>query len=122
MKIINLDQFLALPENTLFSKYAPCFFGELSIKGKSLNGTRDFCFQQIADAIKCTGSSNFSAKLFLAEQAGDSVEMDFNCQGRDGCFEDEQLFAVWELKDIQQLIERLVVCLPVAQQGGEHGL
>lgn len=117
MKIVNLTQFLALPANTLFSKYAPCWFEDLMIKGDSLTETRDFLHQSIVDAIASRGSDEWADKLDDSEENGTSMAMDFNCQGRDGCFEDGQLFAVWELQDLQQLIERLVQCLPAAKDG-----
>jgi hypothetical protein len=37
--------------------------------------------------------------------------MDFEYEGRDGLFEEGQLFAVWEKADVASLIERLRRCL-----------
>lgn len=105
MKIVNRETFLALPPGTLFSKYTPCCFKELCIKGETWGN--DFLVQQIADAIEHTGSDDFSERLFRSEVEGDSLPMDFNHLGRDGCFDDEQLFAAWERADIEALIVRL---------------
>lgn len=110
MKIVNRAQFLALPPNTLFSKYSPCFFGELEIKGQTWGDCNDFLSQQVSDAIACTGSEDFSNKLEDAQESGDSLAMDFQCMGRDGCFDADQLFAVWEPADVAALIERLKPC------------
>lgn len=33
MRIVRAKEFLKLPENTLYSTYEPCVFGELKIKG-----------------------------------------------------------------------------------------
>lgn len=110
MKIVNLEQFLALPNETLYAKYAPCFFGDLAIKVENC-GPRDFCTQQIADAIDCNDSGEFLDKLDDAERDGTSVLMDFESYGRDGCFEDGQLFAVYERADIEAMIARLQRCL-----------
>lgn len=107
MKIVDRKTFLAMPAGTVFSKYEPCFFGELCIKGESLH-TNDFLEQQIADSIECSGSQDFSDKLNDAAEFGGSLAMDFNCQGRDGCFEgDKVMFAVWERQDVCGLISRL---------------
>lgn len=105
MKIVKLEHFLALPPGTLFAKYVPCVFEELTIKGETLPATNDFCYQDIisVDAGACGDSADI---LFLAEE-GESVSLDLNCQGRDGCFEPEQLFAVYERHDVYQLIARL---------------
>jgi hypothetical protein len=109
MKIVNLQTFRSLPANTLFSKYAPCNFGDLCIKGETIE--HDFYVQQIADAIECSGSDEFVDKLYHAAETGESVAFDFECEGRDGLYENEQLFAVWELDDVRALIERLGQCL-----------
>lgn len=100
-----------MPENTLYAEYDPCIFGPLMIKMKTLS-TNDWVEQQIVDSIDCTGSEDFWNKLNSAEHAGFSVDMDFNCCGRNGLFEgEENLYAVFEKKDIEQLIARLELCL-----------
>ena len=120
MKIMNRVEFLKMPEGTLFSKYEPCVFGALQIKGDSLSN--DFCVQQIADSVKCSGSDELFNILFAAKETGDSFEMDFEVEGRDGLFEDEQLFAVWEAKDVLALVKRLmqtiINCEPCGRVNG----
>jgi len=105
MRIINRQEFLNQPAGTVFTKYEPCIFGDLLIKGESL--PNDFCYQQIADAIDCNDSGEFSYKLFTSQKTGEGVPMDFDCQGRDGCFKDNQLFAIFERADVEKLISRL---------------
>lgn len=105
MRIVDLTTFRAMPVGTLYSKYAPCYFVDLAIKGETL--AYDFLTQQIADAIDCTGSDDFSHKLDHSQIHGSSVAMDFHCLGRDGCFDKDQLFAVWERADVEALISRL---------------
>lgn len=113
MKILNRDKFIQLPENTLYTEYQPCNFGNLTIKGTSMiwDHGNDYQTQEIHDAIKCGGSDEFFDILDKAEKSEESMEMDFDCQGRDGCYEMDQLYAVWEKKDIEQLIDRLKKCL-----------
>lgn len=111
MKIVNRETFLAMPEGTLFSKYHPCVFEDLCIKGETWDS--DFQVQQVVDAIECTGSGDFSNRLHRSEILGESLPMDFNCMGRDGCFDDDQLFAVWERADVEALIVRLTQTLLV---------
>ena len=110
MKIVNLKTFRELPSNTVFSKYQPCIFDEIQIKGETWEV--DFLAQSIHDAIKCSRSKEYGELLLRAEKTGESVAFDFDCQERDGLFEDEQLFAVWEEADVRALIERLKLCLP----------
>lgn len=106
MRIIGLKEFLALEGEILFSKYVPQYFQAPEIKLCN-SGDRDFCTQQIVGNIMSDGSSQYSVLLFEAEETGKSLELDFDYGGRDGMFNDDQLFAVWEPQDVQQLIARL---------------
>lgn len=107
MKIVNLDQFIVMPPGTLFAKYKPCYFDDLCIKGESIRETRDFFYQQIVDSIDAHDSGQFADLLFESERTGKSIPMNFSVEGRDGCFEPDQLFAVWERADVKSLIARL---------------
>lgn len=109
MKIVNAKKFLAMPPNTLFSKYEPCCFDDIQIKQETC-GTNDFLVQEISSAIRHDNSNKFNEILEKAEITHESIDMDFDITGRDGCFDDDQLFAVWENKDIDQLIEKLKKC------------
>ena len=106
MKIVNRRAFLEMPAGVLFSNYERCFFGDLSIKGETLDGI-DFYVQQITDAVKCNNSGEFYEILFDAEMNGTSFVLDFECEGRDGLFDKCQLFAVWEPQDVAALITKL---------------
>ncbi len=82
----------------------------LAIKTETLSwdgNARDWFYQQIADAIDSGNSRDFVESLDDAQINGTSLAMDFETVGRDGCFDEEQLFAVWEKKDVEMLIERL---------------
>jgi hypothetical protein len=105
MKIVDRITFLALPENTLYSKYEPCVFGPLEIKGETWGN--DFLTQQIADSVDAAGTDELIDILFDAQEKGTSFDLDLEICGRDGLFEDDQLFAVWEHNDVVKLIERL---------------
>jgi hypothetical protein len=110
MKIVDRKAFLALPAETVFSKYEPCVFGELCIKGDSIRGI-DFFYQPLNDATASNDSGMFAEQLFAAEERGLSVAMDFDCQMRDGLFDADQLFAVWEPGDVAALVARLNKCV-----------
>lgn len=108
MRITNRTEFLALPGDVLYSPYEHCIFGDLAIKHQTTASGNDFIYQQIADAIECSGSDDFSDKLFAAANSGASLPMDFDCAGRDGMFDpSETLYAVWEKEDVRQLIAKL---------------
>ena len=105
MKIVDRKTFLSLPVGALFSDYEPCIFGELLIKGESWS--EDYFTQKLSSAISCSSSDEFGKILEHARETGASVAMDFSCEARDGCFNEDQLYAVWERGDVEALIQRL---------------
>jgi len=109
MRIVDRKTFLALPEGTVFSKYEPCVFESLCIKGETWGN--DFLVQYIDSALDVQNCGEFSEKLEASKENGSSVSMDFDCMSRDGCFDDDQLFAVWERSDVEALITRLAQAL-----------
>ena len=109
MRIVNRATFLALPENTVFSKYKPCVFDEIAVKGETMGN--DFVTQRVSDAIEAPNSCEFIDLLLRAEKTGESMKMDFDCGSRDGLFDAGQLFAVWEEADVRGLIELLKTCI-----------
>lgn len=107
MRIVNRKTFLAMPEGTLFGKYTPCSVdGELAIKGETSGN--DF-WQQGFVGWFADGhdSGDYLDTLILLENGG-SAALDFNCQDRDGLFDADQLFAVFEPEDMRALILRLI--------------
>ena len=102
MRIVNLETFRTLPIGTLYSDYEPCVFGPLSIKGETWD--YDFLTKSIADAIDNEGSDDFADKLLKAQKTGEDLPMNFDCFGRDGLFNKDQLFAVWSKKDFNNFI------------------
>lgn len=114
MRIVKRIDFVKLPPNTLFSEYEPCYFGPLMIKGESLPNGNDWYEQQIADAISAHDSGEWADNLFRAQETGEAIGMDFDCEGRDGLFDpDDRLYAVWDPLDVQHLVNRLKRCLTV---------
>jgi hypothetical protein len=108
MKIVDRKTFLALPPETLFSKYGgpeSCVIGELLIKGETW--TNDFLYQEIVDSVNTDSGGDAYEIIERAEKSGESFAMDFNCLSRDGLFDQDQLFLVWEKADVDALKERL---------------
>ena len=107
MKIINRQQFLEITVGTVYAKYEPCIFGDLLIKCKSEGMENDWFYTEIADAIYCNDSIEMFEKLESSRIKGVSLPMDFDIMTRDGCFDKDQLFAVFEVADVVALIYRL---------------
>jgi hypothetical protein len=108
MKIINLKEFLKLPPGAVFMKYTPSIFSDLMVKKETIGN--DFIYEDIQTGIESDSSGDEMDILFEAEETGKSIKMTCNTSARDGCFEDDQLFAVYEDEDIKGLIFKLTQC------------
>ena len=107
MKILNLKAFLNLPEGTLYSKYKTGAFDGLAIKGESSSGTMDWWYQNLIGNVESESSNQMFDILFRAEETLGSFALEFDSEGRDGLFEEDQLFAVYEDRDVLQFIKIL---------------
>jgi hypothetical protein len=97
MRIVNLATFLTMPEGTFYQKYQPCYFGHLAIfEGRC--GEIDFISD---DAIELPIPTELVDAMV---EMNETCEVDFENTGRDGMFEPNQLFAVWERGDIKRLM------------------
>ena len=107
MKIINRKEFMEMPAGTVFSYYHPCVFQGLYIKDSAPEkGYPDFSMSDLIGAVENYSSEDFNDKCDRME-AGESLPVDFECSGREGLFDDELLYAIYETADIQKLITRL---------------
>jgi hypothetical protein len=110
MKILNRADFLAISDEVIFAKYWPCTFSELNIKLGNC-GTDDFLTVSLTD-IDVQSSEDFVDKLEDSVTNGTEISIDLESAGRDGCFDDDQLFAVWSTQDVEIMIHRLARTLP----------
>ncbi len=114
MKIVPLKDFRALPSGTIFCKYDPIVFGDLCIKGETWE--TDFISASLTNWIECDSSSDLTDKLEKYQETKESFKLDLECYGRDGYFDDNQLFAIYEKDDLSQLIDVLKKSLIVTTQ------
>ncbi len=124
MRIVDRAAFLAMPAGTVYAKYAQYWFGELAIKaisriGESAHDCGDWMYQDIAGSVDADSSEDMFDLLDRSHATGRSVPMDFDSLERDGMFDADQLFAVWEPADVQALIGRLQRALADAEAPGD---
>jgi hypothetical protein len=107
MKILNRKDFLKTPSGTLWSYYEPCNFRDLSVKtSDSKDYENDFVSFSLIAEFDYFDGDEFAEKCQRMEQ-GESVPQSFEETTREGLFDDEQLFLVYEQGDIQKMIETL---------------
>ncbi len=111
MKIINREQFLAMPENTIFAEGEKWTFGPWAIKTETWKN--DYIYTPLDwGAMECSDSGNMIDLLELSKDNPTYVlSMDFHVGQRDGCFRDDALYAVMDDNDILMMISRLKECL-----------
>lgn len=67
----------------------------------------DFGSLSLEGPIEAHDSGEYASNCFAMSDDGASIPVDLEAFGRDGLFEDDQLFAVWEDADRQALIALL---------------
>lgn len=115
MKIVNRETFLTLPPGTVFAEYTPCIVGDMRIKGETAPNKNDWLYQEINLAIHALSSVQMFDLLEEAEKTGQSVPMNFTIQSRDGAFDYDQRYAIYEKQDVEALIKRLQEALRDAE-------
>lgn len=105
MRIVTAATFLAMPAGTVFAKFNPNVFGELMVKAETTEQGNDFYYVSPTDEVDEPGPFVFEHEIYLEE--GTPVPLDFNTVMRDGMYDMNQLYAVWERKDVEGLIGRL---------------
>ena len=99
MKIYRRKDFLELPEGTIYAKGKPWFFSYLSVKGKTLSND----WSQLSPMwIEAYDDGEQWRRLDDMLENGASYPMQTS-YGRDGCFDDDDLFLVPERDDLEKL-------------------
>ena len=107
MKIINREAFMALPDGAICCQGEPWAFGHWFRKDGNCGSTDYFMtsldWTQMQD---CGGSNDLIDKAEAAIRSGESIKMDFDSGGRDGCYMEDAVYCVLEDADIDVLCER----------------
>jgi hypothetical protein len=100
VRVVNRKTFLALPAGTIYCKGAPWAFQGLCIKGDSLP-SNDWIYLDMAWAsAKDSGEASDILENSLATGSSFACEDDY---GRDGCFNEDAIFLVFERADLTKL-------------------
>jgi len=106
MRIVNRKTFLALPENTVYAKHFECDgFNELQIKGETW--TNDWLYENLNDFDDHDTSEERYDKIEAMRKEGKSFPLRLDSCSRDGLFDDEQWFAIYDKEDVAKIIARL---------------
>ena len=100
MRILNRKEFMEIEGQVLFAKYKPSYFEELEIK--VANCENDFTVDTLVWVYE-----SFERIDAAEKDSSIDLELDAHFTGRDGCYEEDQLFAVFTPDDVELIIGRL---------------
>jgi len=115
MKIINRKQFLEAPEGTIYSEFKPCIINGLYIKNESYglyiknkSLGNDWYYQDLINSMDYNDSREYTDKLLKAKDDPKyELRQDYNVSQRDGLFDEEQLFLIYDKDDVVKLMKAL---------------
>jgi hypothetical protein len=115
MRILNREEFLKQPEGVLFAKYKSTGqFDTLCVKHDTMFGfdgrAIDFRYQDGME-ILADDTGEYLEVMKNAEK-GAPFSLDLNCGSRDGLFDADQLFVVFEQADLEAYCTLIQSCVP----------
>lgn len=116
MRIVTKEELLTMKDGIVFTKYEPCYFGELRVfRGRVQED--DFGFDILVGNVEVSEDVDCMDGIRILQEAENdsSISFSFDLEGtaRYG-WSKKDMFAVYEKKDIEQLIERLQIALKVS--------
>lgn len=111
MRIYRRSEFLKLPSGTIYAKGEPWFFDGFNVKGYTIGND----WAQLNPMwIEARDESEQWSRLDEMLEHGASYPMQESF-GRDGCFNEEDLFLVLEREDLEKLRAMIDIALKVAE-------
>lgn len=111
MKIVDRKTFLALPEGTIYAKGVPWSFEGLSIKDENA-GSNDWWYLEPC-WVEANDSSEVFDRLTEMQERGASYPMQTSIT-RDGLYDEDAIFLVFERDDLLKLREMVDKAIAVA--------
>ena len=118
MKVYHRKDFMQLPEGTIYSKGKPWYFEGISVKGETLLGEDGPC-DWICLGLEWIEARNEDEQWFrLDKMLTEGVSYSMNeSYGRDGCFDNDDIFLVFEKEDLLKVKEFVEKAVEVKHYG-----
>jgi len=101
MRIITKEEFLKLPDGTVYCKGGRWWWEQISVKSKSYDN--DWRYLQL-DQIPANDSGEWLSNQERMLKTGESMPIQIT-DVRDGCFDPSDLFLVYEAEDLKLIKE-----------------
>ena len=123
MRIVNREEFLKMPAGTVYHKYDQLgIYGSLCAKWDSGGLTNDWNYMELTGCIDTKDGQDLMDALFEVEDGRD-YEFHLNVIQRDGFYDQDQLFSIYDTKDLNRPIFKLIeirdgmMLKPIENQG-----
>ena len=122
MRVVDRKTFLALPSGTIYAKFEPCVLEDINVKRETWDGppgyTGDWIYEPLGNPFDFeghdeAGTPTMSDACFAMTEKGVSIP-NTRCTSRDGCYDKDQLFLVWERGDVLRMQEQISEALATA--------
>ena len=108
MKLLNREEFIKLPAGTIYKKRSEC---QLEIKGEWVSDDGNDWSSDLFAADCKDDQDTYIAMLY-----GESFPIQTDRYGRDGCFDADEEFLIYEKWDLEQLKNILENAIAVAPE------
>lgn len=124
MRIVDRATFLTLPAGTVYAKWGSAGEGatkeqdlthdEVAVKGETVAGVDWVVLDLLAWPEDCSNSFEWADAMHAAINGKPTAPLDIGEGGRDGFFDQEQLFAVFDRVEVERLVALFRNCLETA--------
>lgn len=111
MKLLTKKEFLKLQDGTVYFEKVkpidecyPCYFGSLCIKGESI-GDVDFVSTDLNSPNLSPICHEDDYESFERMDRGENLKIDFRYAGRDGMYDDTDMYYVLDKEDVKSLLD-----------------
>jgi len=115
MKAISRQELIKLPTSTLFSRIDGGVINSLSIKKSNFREwINDFTEQDLLSEINVSKKeNNYNDFYDMLENVpcDNKFTLDYDMITRDGMYDENQIYVIWDNDDIGRLIEQLKACI-----------
>jgi hypothetical protein len=98
VKVYTRDAFMELPAGVMYGKGKPWYFSEWGVKGDTLRDADGRAIDWIYLSLFDIDGDHMLLDDML--ENGSSVPLNVDMYGRDGCFDKDELFLVFERPDL----------------------
>lgn len=103
MRVVQYNEFIKLPSGTVFCEWEPCIRRELKVKGESIDNI-DYIEMELRGDFKSEVCLDPYLEACDRLEKGEEVRAEFDSFGRDGLYDHNRKYVVYDKQDIEDLL------------------